>query len=535
MSTVLERVEELLGRRGARKRSELRIGAGHPLASADGALRMADEGDGGVEIVEKGGRPSAAPNRTSHYLYLVLSPARRQSLAERLAIEIEHYGTRFGAFRLQYCSKDPAAPFEGCYKEAEQLWDGVETAEPCWRRSLFVIEDFDPERTQNCGASFRLELRADFFVGSVAVASDPPTDLRPFQVKAPLPSLRKSPDRFYPIWWLFVELTNLCNFHCTFCPDEIMERPRGIMSFEEACRIFDMIAREKSWLGPLYPVKLHQMGEPTIHPRLSDIVAYAESKGIAIELNTNCSLLTPQLVEGLYQAGLTNLILSYQTPDEESFKTRKAKNKNLTFDTYLEKVRMAVERKVATSARTHIELDVMNTVGSSGIRIVSEEARASRVLVDWIAFARSLERKYGLPPTRHSLDYVQGGFLFLEHSEDEGRYPLLPGVDLIWKRLHTWGNVIQGKAGPLKVDGYCPAPNEQFVILWDGRVTVCCTDYEGTLGLGNVKEQTVAEIWTGPKWKHMREQMWRDVLESRTCRICKGAEPPGSPLVQISV
>ena len=36
--------------------------------------------------------------------------------------------------------------------------------------------------------------------------------------------IRKSPDRVYPIWWLFVEITNLCNFHCTFCPDEIMER-----------------------------------------------------------------------------------------------------------------------------------------------------------------------------------------------------------------------------------------------------------------------------------------------------------------------
>jgi radical SAM protein with 4Fe4S-binding SPASM domain len=86
------------------------------------------------------------------------------------------------------------------------------------------------------------------------------------------------------------------------------------------------------------------------------------------------------------------------------------------------------------------------------------------------------------------------------------------------------------------VDGYCPAPNEQFVILWDGRVTVCCTDYEGTLSMGSVKEQSIADIWTGPRWRHMREQMWRDVLESRTCRVCKGVEAPAEAgLVQISV
>jgi len=332
-----------------------------------------------------------------------------------------------------------------------------------------------------------------------------------------------------------VELTNLCNFHCTFCPDEIMERPRGMMAFEEACRIFDEMARIKNRLGPLYPVKLHQMGEPTIHPRLVDIVAHAESRGIPIELNTNCSLLTPALVEGLYGAGLTSFILSYQTPDEESFKTRKAKNKRLTFDLYLDKVRMAVERKVALGARTRLELDVMNTAGSSGIRIVGEESKASRVLLDWIGFARSLERKYNLPPTRHNLDFVEGDFRFLAHDEDTGRYSLLPGVNLVWKRLHTWGNVIQPEELRREVDGYCPAPNEQFVILWDGRVTVCCTDYEGTLSVGNIKKQSIEEIWTGPKWAHMRQKMWENVLESRTCRVCKGVESPHAAPIPIEV
>jgi radical SAM protein with 4Fe4S-binding SPASM domain len=311
-----------------------------------------------------------------------------------------------------------------------------------------------------------------------------------------------------------------------------MERKRGMMPFEDACRIFDQVAREKRRLGPLYPVKLHQMGEPTIHPRLVDIVRYAEKeKGIEIELNTNCSLLTEELVDGLYDAGLTNFILSYQTPDAESFKTRKAKNRKLTFDLYLDKVRMAVERKVAKGARTHLELDVMNTLGSRDIRIVGSNSQADRVMLEWIAFARSLERKYGLPPKKHDLNFVDGGFRFLEHDADRGRYEILPGVEILWKELHTWGNVIQGSAAKGTVDGYCPAPNEQFVILWDGTVTVCCTDYEGTLAMGNVHQQSIEEIWTGPRWKHMRRKMWENVLESKTCRVCKGVEEPA--LVQI--
>ena len=528
MATLIERV---LGRSSA---SSSRVELVPPgVRSDDGVLALVNEGDGRYDIVERGGRAVVTPGAWSQYLYFRLQEPLRGKLAEQAVIQIDYFGCEFATFRLQYVSKDSEAPYGGLYKEARQTWDGIRSGENRWKRALFVISDFDSERVQNVGASFRLEIRQDFHIGRVAVSTELPSDASAYAEVAPLPSIRKSPERVYPIWWLFVEITNLCNFHCTFCPDEIMERHRGMMSYEDACKIFDQVARERNRLGPLYPVKLHQMGEPTIHPKLADIVRYAEKeKGIQIELNTNCSLLTPDLVDSLFDAGLTNFILSYQTPDAESFETRKAKNKKLTFEIYLDKVRMAVERKVAKAAGTKIEIDVMNTLGSSGIQIVGANAQADRIMLDWISFARSLERKYGLQPRKHDLNFVDGGFRFLEHDADTGRYEILEGVELLWKELHTWGNIIQGEAAKADVDGYCPAPNEQFVILWDGTVTVCCTDYEGTLAMGNVHEQSIEEIWTGPKWRRMRRAMWEDVLESKTCRVCKGVEEPD--LVQIS-
>ena len=50
--------------------------------------------------------------------------------------------------------------------------------------------------------------------------------------------------------------------------------------------------------------------------------------------------------------------------------------------------------------------------------------------------------------------------------------------------------------------------------------------------MGNVHEQSIEEIWTGPKWRRMRQAMWGNVVESKTCRVCKGVEEPD--LVQIS-
>ena len=111
----------------------------------------------------------------------------------------------------------------------------------------------------------------------VAVSLAPPPDLDAFPAMAPLPELRKMPGRLYPINYLFVEITNACNFKCTWCPDEIMGRRRGFMKKERVFRILDEIAEKRSWLGPIYPVKLHQMGEPMLHPDLPEIVAHAES------------------------------------------------------------------------------------------------------------------------------------------------------------------------------------------------------------------------------------------------------------------
>ena len=166
-----------------------------------------------------------------------------------------------------------------------------------------------------------------------------------------------------------------------------------------------------------------------------------------IELNTNCGLITAETIDALYRAGLTNLILSYQTPDVASFKTRKAPR--IAFDEYRDKVRLAVERKVALGARTRIEIDIMNTKYADGYTIVSEDEQALAFLQDWIAFAGELEAKYGLAPRAHDWERIRA-FHFLDQDENGSRYELLDGVHLIWKRCHSWGNVIDtaGASGP---------------------------------------------------------------------------------------
>jgi MoaA/NifB/PqqE/SkfB family radical SAM enzyme len=478
-----------------------------------GEIGVANAGDGRHELVQAMGRPCLRPDEGSHYLYFTLPAEFRARATRGLWVEVEYLGERFGEFRLQYASQDRAAEFGGLYKSAEQRFVPGDLGLRRFRCALFPLPDFDPHGLQNHGASFRLEFRRELVVARLGASLRPPQDAARFSESAPLPELRKLPGRFYPINYLFIEITNACNFKCTWCPDEIMERRRGFMKKERAFRLLDELAAKRAWLGPLYPVKLHQMGEPMLHPDLAEIVAYAERRGVPVELNTNCGLITRERIDGLLEAGLTNLILSYQTPDAASFATRKAPR--LAFGDYRERVRLAVERKVATRARTRIEIDIMNTKHAEGFTIVSEEQQAIAFLDDWIAFCRGLEARHGLAPRPHDLAAIAAGHP-LDQDEDGSRYELLDGVTLVWKRCHDWGNVIGGKRRAEVVDTYCPAPYDQFVIHWNGDVVACCTDFEGRTKHSNVFRDSIEAVWTGDVLKRRK----RDMLEGRLLDVC---------------
>jgi radical SAM protein with 4Fe4S-binding SPASM domain len=521
MNALLNRLSGGLARlMGAPRRLELEVESDGPR----GGMSVPNEGDGAWRVVTEQGRACLTPEDSSYYLYFSLPEAFRRRAGSGLWVEVEYPGERYGEFRLQYASTADGETTDAPYRPAEQRWQADGVGLRRFRRAIFTLPDFDPGGTQNFGASFRLEFRQDLRVSRVTVSLEPPESLAEATTIAPVPELKKMPGRFYPMNYLFVEITNACNFKCTWCPDEIMDRRRGFMKKEKVFRILDEIAHKRSWLGPIFPVKLHQMGEPMLHPDLVEIVEHAETRGVSVELNTNCGLITTEKIEGLYRAGLTNLILSYQTPDALSFKTRKAPR--LVFEEYRDKVRLAVERKVALGARTRLEIDIMNTKHVDGQRIVSEDAQAVAFLTDWIAFCRELEKGHGLPHRPHDEEAIRSA-RFLDQDENGGRYTLLDGVDLIWKRLHSWGNVIGGEGTRAEVplvsggpaaqhETYCPAPYDQFVVQWNGDVVSCCTDYEGRTKTANVFASSIEDIWRSDVLRQRKQ----DMLEGRLLDVC---------------
>jgi MoaA/NifB/PqqE/SkfB family radical SAM enzyme len=498
------------------------------VVSADGPrgdVGVPSEGDGVWKLARAvDGSPCLSAGRQAdgaHFIYFTIPDAFRERAAAGLWVTIEYFGQGYAPFWVQYASTDHGAPHDGVYKPAFEFWVPETDGQLRFRRALFPMRDFDPSRRQNCGASFRVEARKGALIRRVTVSLRPPADESAFSGVAPLPwlpSWERTPERFSSIQFLFVELTNACNFKCTWCPDAVMTRKRGFMKKEQAFGIFDEVVKKRDWMGPLYPVKLHEMGEPMLHPDLPEIIAYAESRGVAIELNTNCAFITEEKVDALYHAGLTNLILSYQTPDPVSFKTRKAPR--LKFDEYQEKVRLAIERKVATKARTNVQVDIMNTKHVPGGGIVSEEDAAIAHVEGWIAACREIEARHGVAPRAHDPAQVRA-FGFLDKSDAESRYELLDGVSILWKRLHNWGNTVGAKQEEAAPSTYCPFPTEQMVIQWNGDVATCCTDYEGLTKVANVFDSSVEAVWGGELMRQRRKDMWDGNLLP-VCAQCQG-------------
>jgi len=83
---------------------------------------------------------------------------------------------------------------------------------------------------------------------------------------------------------VYFDVTSRCNKACPVCPLRDRKIPPGDMDFDFYKSIIDQLPPETT-------VSLHQTGEPTLHPRLSDMARYAKVHGLFVSFTTNGLLL----------------------------------------------------------------------------------------------------------------------------------------------------------------------------------------------------------------------------------------------------
>lgn len=98
-------------------------------------------------------------------------------------------------------------------------------------------------------------------------------------------------------------ITDKCNFSCNYCR-KIEEPYSGVMDYDKICETIDI------WASHGLKNIRFSGGEPTLHPRIIDIISKAKDKGIErIALSTNGSNKT-ELYLKLYEAGVNDFSIS---------------------------------------------------------------------------------------------------------------------------------------------------------------------------------------------------------------------------------
>jgi len=323
--------------------------------------------------------------------------------------------------------------------------------------------------------------------------------------------------RTEPFECIFLELTNRCNFDCSFCPNSCMARKRGRMDEDLARRLLDEIA-EKSlcrW------VNLSLMGEPLLHPQVLTIAEHGVRLGIPIHLITNLSLLTPEHLRHLLDLPIAHLALSLQTPSRKDFRLKGAPDR-FALEESMQVVEQAVRTKLEAKSPTEISIHLLTTrlERPRGITLLEGTRERLALAKDFRERARSWATDYGLPdppkpPIREPLSFWLGL---------DGFVPLLPGVALCFKRATLWANtlLVDGAEVEPRGNGTCQLALDTLGILWDGSLTLCCLDFDGVLGFGNVSGRTISEVLQSDAYQNLRSAFAQGHLTQPFCQRCRG-------------
>ena len=277
---------------------------------------------------------------------------------------------------------------------------------------------------------------------------------------------------------VYIEITNVCNLSCSFCPGH--RRAPLFMSAAE----FEKVIEKLEWKAE--NIFLHVMGEPLLHPELEKIIEIADgmSGDTALKITTNGTLLAEKLPILLGSKRLKTLCVSLH-----SFEA----NEGGDFENYVENCLESAE-KVGKSGKFAV-LRLWNEGGLDSLNDRIFDLVEKRFPQEnWVKTRRGMR---------------VGDHVFVEYGEK-----------FVWPD----GEKMPDGIGDLETD--CHALLTQYAILCDGTVVPCCLDANGEIPLGNVFRQTVEEILSSPRAKKMRDGIAAHKVTEKLCATCskrKGA------------
>ncbi|MPQ32550.1 radical SAM protein [Clostridium estertheticum] len=288
---------------------------------------------------------------------------------------------------------------------------------------------------------------------------------------------------------IMIDPGNVCNFKCKFCPTSDKEllktvnRPDGIMEFDLFKKAVDDIKKFDKKLKKLF---LYKDGEPLLNRNLGAMLKYAKDKDISqsLDLTTNGSLLNKEKAIEIIESGLDKIRISVESISDEKYKL--ITDTDVKYSTIKKNVEYLYKEKTKRKSKLHIHVKTLD------INLSEEEKQ--KFIDDFSNISDSI---YIYPLMGWSYSESKDFTLGIEVKDSES--------------LH------------INYDRQvCPESFYNLAVNFNGLVSVCCVDWSWGTIVGDIKNESLIDIWNGEKLKDFRiKHLNGQRSKIKACANCK--------------
>lgn len=289
----------------------------------------------------------------------------------------------------------------------------------------------------------------------------------------------------------YVEITNICNLNCDFCPGH--SRQKRHMTASE----FEQVAKKLN--GNIENLFLHIMGEPLLHPELEEIIAIADRMDVKLKITTNGTLLTERISLLCDSRSLQTVCISLHSFEGNSMGSMAELKLKKYLASCIESASLLAKKG------KYVVLRLWNLEGDDKGNLPAKNTLNSIIL-------RVLEKAF--PPSKEEWVKTHRGMRIATH------------VFLEWGERFDWPDISEAEnltekenVGEYGNDN-CHGLLTQVGILTDGTIVPCCLDRNGDIPLGNIFETTLQEALEAPRARAMKEAMAHHRFIEPLCLSC---------------
>ena len=278
---------------------------------------------------------------------------------------------------------------------------------------------------------------------------------------------------------MHIEITNICNLKCTFCPPKIL--PNGTMSLE---KFDDLNFQLKPYTKEL---AYHMVGDPLVLSNLNEYLNISLKHDLKVNITTTANNINEKHYKALVNPTIKQINFSINSYNANSHK----KSLDEYLNPILDFVKFAQEQKHEYFINFRIwNLDEEKSAKEFNKKVFDKINETFNTNID-------LENVYKERPKNIRIDRK----IFFNFDE----YFNWPSLE----------NEI------VSSNGFCYGLDSHFGILTSGDVVPCCLDQNACINLGNTNTTQISDILNSNRVKAIQNGFRKNIVVEELCQKCE--------------